>query len=117
MQKDPQIYLAHMLDAAKETQHYICGRTRDDYDRDRMLRRSLERVIEVIGEAARLVPAPLRDQYPEILWAAVIGIRHRIVHDYLNVDAAILWDTVVMDIPPLIALLEKIVPPEMRDEP
>jgi uncharacterized protein with HEPN domain len=106
-----------MLEAAREAQGYLSGKTYDDYKADSGLRRQLERMIEIIGEAARLVPQSLRDAYPHIPWAAIVGMRNRIVHDYLNVDYKVLWDTMTLAIPPLIVELEKIVPPEMRAEP
>lgn len=68
MQKDERIYLAHMLDAALEAQGYLKGKTHDDYEADSGLRRQLERMIEIIGEAARLVPQSLRDANPHIPW-------------------------------------------------
>ena len=117
MRKDERIYLAHMLDAAVEAQGYVVGKTRADYDADRGLRRQLERMVEIIGEAARLVPPSLRDASPDIPWAEIVGMRHRIVHDYLRVDPDILWNTVTLALPALIAELEKVVPPEMREAP
>ncbi|MGI8688554.1 MAG: HepT-like ribonuclease domain-containing protein [Thermomicrobiales bacterium] len=117
MQKDERIYLAHMLNAALETQGYMKGKTYGDFEADSGLRRQLERMVEIIGEAARLVPQPLRDAYPHIPWSAIVGMRNRIAHDYLNIDYKILWETMALAIPTLIAELEKIVPPEMRAEP
>ncbi len=117
MQKDERVYLAHMLNAAVEAQGYIAGKTRADYDADRGLRRQLERMVEIIGEAARLVPPSIREANPRIPWAAIVGMRHRIVHDYLHVDHDILWNTVTFSLPVLIGELDTIVPSEMRDAP
>jgi uncharacterized protein with HEPN domain len=39
-------------------------------------------------------------------------MRHRIVHDYLNINIAKVWETARQDIPALIALIEPLVPPE-----
>jgi uncharacterized protein with HEPN domain len=39
-------------------------------------------------------------------------MRHRIVHDYMSVDEDILWVVVTKDLPPLIALLEEVIPNE-----
>lgn len=50
------------------------------------------------------------------LGGAIVGMRNRIVHDYLNVDYNVLWETMTQAIPMLIVELEKIVPPEMRAE-
>ena len=39
-------------------------------------------------------------------------MRHKVVHDYLNVDEDIVWEVVTSDLPGLVATLEGIVPPE-----
>jgi uncharacterized protein with HEPN domain len=39
-------------------------------------------------------------------------MRHRLVHGYFEVDLRKVWDTVQNDLPPLIALIEPLVPPE-----
>ena len=41
-------------------------------------------------------------------WLQIVGIRNRLVHGYDAVDLDILWDTIIDDLPPLIAELEKI---------
>jgi uncharacterized protein with HEPN domain len=51
------------------------------------------------------------DRHPEILWADIIGMRHKVVHDYLGVDEDIVWQVVTGDLPTLVAALESIVPP------
>ena len=43
-----------------------------------------------------------------LYWAKMIGMRHRLVHDYDAVDLDVVWDTVNFSIPPLIADLERI---------
>jgi uncharacterized protein with HEPN domain len=42
----------------------------------------------------------------------MIGMRHRLIHEYFRVDVVTVWDTVQNDLPPLIALIEPLVPPE-----
>jgi len=53
-------------------------------------------------------------QYPHIPWWQVVNLRNRLIHGYYEVDFDILWQIVIQDLPPLIAELEKIVPPEER---
>lgn len=42
-------------------------------------------------------------------------MRHRIVHDYMNIDADILWQVVTQSLPELIVLLEPLVPPSQEE--
>lgn len=48
----------------------------------------------------------------QIPWKAIVGMRHKVVHDYMNVDEDVVWDTVIKELQPLVAELEKIVPAE-----
>jgi uncharacterized protein with HEPN domain len=65
-----------------------------------------------MGEAARRVSSSFQDSHPEIPWKAVIGMRHKVVHDYLHVDFDIVWDVATADLPPLISQLEQLVSSE-----
>lgn len=41
---------------------------------------------KIVGEAGRQVSREFSDRHPEIPWADIIGMRHKVVHDYLGVD-------------------------------
>jgi uncharacterized protein with HEPN domain len=112
MPKDDLLYLAHMLDTARKICDKVQGIDRDIYDGDENLRLALAHLVQVIGEAARRVSPQTCTAHPGIPWREIIGMRHKIVHDYMSLDEDILWQVVTKDLPPLIALLERIVPPE-----
>jgi uncharacterized protein with HEPN domain len=45
---------------------YVENATFDDFAPDSLLRNGVERCLEIIGEAARAVSEPFRDDHPEI---------------------------------------------------
>ena len=94
MHTDDAIRLRHMLDAAREAIGFVAGHSRADLDRNRMLVLSLVKDIEIIGEAAYQVSQTARDQLPDIPWDDIIGMRHRLVHAYFDINLDILWRTV-----------------------
>ncbi len=51
---------------------------------------------------------PWTDRYSDVPWAAITGIRHRVVHDYGHVDPDIVWDTVQEDVPAILKKLKRI---------
>ncbi len=112
---ESRVRLRHMLDYAREALALSHGKSRLDLDTDRLLNLALTRLLEMIGEAANQVPREKQADYPEIPWPQVIGLRNRLIHGYDIVDFDILWQIVTTDLPPLIAALEKIVPPEKPD--
>lgn len=107
MQKDDAIRVRHMLDAARQATQFAKGRTRGDLDHDAMLMLSLVKLIEIVGEAASQVTQSVRAQLPAIPWADIIGMHHRLVHAYFDVNLDILWRTVQHDLPDLLPLLEQ----------
>ena len=107
MYRDDTIRLRHMLDAARQANRFAQGRARGDLDRDPMLMLSLVKLVEIVGEAANQVTSDGRRQIQDIPWDDLIGMRHRLVHAYFDINLDILWQTVRHDLPALILLLEK----------
>ena len=68
----------------------------------------LEKLVENIGEAAsRLSPSTI-DRMPQIAWKQMIGMRHVLVHDYFDVDDAVVLNTVRVYLPLLAQELERV---------
>ncbi len=112
MPKSEQVRLRHMLDAAREAASFVHGKTRADLDTDRQLNLSLVRLIEIIGEAAQQVSAVTQQRHTEIPWPDIIGMRHRLIHGYDEVDLDIVWQVVTHDLPPLVTALQKMLAEE-----
>ena len=103
-----RVRLQHMLEAARDAQSFANGRTREEMAADRMLLMSLERAVEIVGEAASKVSAGLRTSRPDLPWAEMIGMRNRLVHAYFDINPSIMWTTVFADLPSPIAQLESL---------
>ncbi len=98
--------LYDMLNAARKTQSFIAGKGRDALDEDEILALALTRLLEIVGEAARNVSEEAQRELPKLPWPAIVGMRHRIAHDYLHVDHDVVWNTLTVDLPRLVAVLE-----------
>ena len=109
-------YLWDMLEAAREVEAMLEHHDLAAFLADRMLLRAIERIIEIIGEAARRVSAPYQDAHPEIPWREIIGQRNILTHEYGQIDHALLYKTAVEDIPELIAKLQVLLPPVDDEE-
>lgn len=112
MLKDDTIRLRHMLDAAIEAEDFISDKNRSDLGNDRKLELALVKCVEIIGEAASSVSKECRDEFPQIPWIDIIGMRNRLIHAYFEINLDILWKTLTDDLPPLIFELKKIIPSE-----
>lgn len=94
-----------MLDAAREAISFAAGRSREDLDDSRMFALSLVQCLQIIGEAANNVSEACRGGCPDIPWPSIIGMRHRLVHVYFDIDLDVVWKTVTQELPTLVPLL------------
>lgn len=101
MQPRDRVRLKHMADAIDAALRFAEGRDRHDLDRDEMLRFALIRAIEIVGEAASKISSEGKTKLPDLPWAAIVGMRNRLIHAYYDVDLDILWSTVREALPKL----------------
>ncbi len=106
-QHNDMIRLQHMLDHAKEAVALIAGKDKTELQHNRVLELALIRLVEIVGEASAKVSSETQAKYPSIPWPQVIGMRNRLIHGYDSVDLDVLWDTIEIDLPPLIDEIEK----------
>ncbi len=96
----------------------ICAFTKDaDFDAfvaNQMAVDAVIRNLEIIGEAARHIPAEIEAKHPEIGWPEMRAIRNILIHEYFGVDVAIIWHTVQTDLPPLLPKLRNILGNESK---
>ena len=107
--KDDLVYAGHMLDTARKVRGLVEGKARAEFEAGETLALAVTHLLQIIGEAARRVSPEFAAAHPQIPWKAIVGMRHRVVHDYLYVDLDIVWDVAAKDIPTLIAALEEVV--------
>jgi len=107
MQLEDHIRLRHMLDAAEEALGFAKSATRADLNSNRMLAFAIVRAIEIIGEAATTVTDETKQAHPDLPWRSMAGMRNRLIHAYYDVDLDRVWDTVSVDLPPLVEGLKR----------
>jgi uncharacterized protein with HEPN domain len=104
------IRLRHMLDAAEKAVAFTTGRSRADLDTDTQLAFAVTRALEIVGEAAANV-SPEGRACCDLPWPQMVGMRHRIVHAYYDINLDRLWETVTEYLPGLVSELQQLLPP------
>jgi len=69
---------------------------------------SVVRNIQIIGEAASRISKEFKEAHPEIEWPGIIGMRHRLVHDYFEVEERLIWRVIETKLPDLWEQLKRI---------
>jgi len=101
MKKSDLLYLHHIEDAIARIERHLSGMPREEFFRSELVQDAVVRQLEIMGEAAGNVSQETRRMDPEIPWSQIVGMRNRLVHAYFQVDLAIVWEIVEIDLPPL----------------
>jgi uncharacterized protein with HEPN domain len=59
------------------------------------------REIGIIGEAVNALPEDITAKRPEIGWRQIAAMRNFLVHEYFNIDQAVVEDVITNDLDPL----------------
>lgn len=108
--------LKQMIEACDFISEWNVGiKSVDDFvtSHEGMLRMSgscmmIEAIGEEIKKIEKLLPDFLQENAPEISWHEIKGLRNHIAHGYFKLDADIVYDVVVNNIPELRATLERL---------
>lgn len=102
MSKRPvDLLLDDICEALDRIEQYISGMSFDVFSKDRKSVDAVVRNLEIIGEASNRLPADFKDSHSQIEWHKVVGLRHRIVHEYFGIDLQIVWQILQKDLPSL----------------
>ena len=112
--RSDESYLGDMLDYARQAHGKVAGLTVEQWQADDNLRLAVAYLVQIVGEAASRPSDSTRASLPDLPWQQMIAVRHRLVHGYAAIRLNAIWDIATQDLPPLIATLEKIVPPNQE---
>jgi uncharacterized protein with HEPN domain len=99
MSKEPKEYIRHIQDECSYLISVSKDLLFDDFLNDETLKRAVVRSLEIIGEATKKIPADFKDKWNTIQWKNMAGMRDRLIHDYMGVNYAIVWDVIKNKIP------------------
>jgi uncharacterized protein with HEPN domain len=58
------------------------------------MKRAVQHALLIIAEAAKHIPAELKDTRPEVPWQKIHGLGNMLRHEYRRIDPDILWSVV-----------------------
>jgi uncharacterized protein with HEPN domain len=107
--RDPILLLSDILEAINKNKIYTNGYNFNSFIEDVKTIDAVIRNFEIIGEAANRLPEDFKDVHKGINWQRIRGFRHRIVHDYMEIDLQIVWTIIQKDLDQLSKDVLKIV--------
>ncbi|MCK4613724.1 MAG: DUF86 domain-containing protein [Thermoplasmata archaeon] len=89
--RDISLFFQDILESIEKIENYTEGMTFQDFLRNSLVMDAVVRNLEIIGEAARNIPAEFRQRFKNIPWQRVVGFRNVVIHGYFGVDPEIVW--------------------------
>jgi uncharacterized protein with HEPN domain len=99
-------YIYDMIKYCEEIVDIIKDESHHSFIKNRIKRLAIERLIEVVGEAANHVSNDVVQQNIDIPWSKIIGLRNKIVHDYGEILTDRIWLIASRSIPELLEQLK-----------
>lgn len=104
-------YLDDILVAIEKIERFTNGMSYEEFVSNDKTVDAVLRNFEVIGEATKNVPAETRQEYSDVPWSEMAGMRDKLIHGYATIELRIVWMTVEQEIPTIAPQIESI-----RDE-
>src|SRR5271170_3838529 len=101
--KPVNFILYDMRDNILLAQQFAQGLTYEQFKDSRLHFYAVTRAIEIVSEASRHLPADVRDRHPGLPWRAIRDVGNFYRHQYDNVAASYVWETVSVQLPPVLA--------------
>lgn len=98
-------FLQDILDTIADIETFTANVEFEAFQGNREKVLAVVKSIEILGEAVKKIPDDIRNQYPEIPWKAIAGMRDVLVHEYWGIDINVVWATVQEGLPPLKAVI------------
>ena len=90
--------MAHHIELATQ---FTAGVEYEAFRDDTRTLYAVTRCLEIISEASRRLPDEIKARHPSIAWKDMAGAGNVYRHDYEDVAAKLVWDTVQLALPPL----------------
>ena len=106
--RDWRLRIDDILAAIANIENYVTGLSFDEFRADQKTVDAVVRNLEVIGEATRYLSMDQKDLVADVPWADIAGMRNILIHEYFGVDLAIIWQSVIEDLPRLRSQLQRV---------
>jgi uncharacterized protein with HEPN domain len=103
-----KLLIEDLWEAIEKIELYTRGITQDAFKNDQKTVDAVVRNLEIIGEASSRLPEEFKEEHSATPWKQIVGLRHRIVHEYFGVDLEIVWQILKKNLPEFKSALQQI---------
>ena len=107
MSNDQEIIL-DLYHALNQILIFTKNMNKQEFVNDEKTQSSVLYQLVIMGEAVNRLSEKFKNQYPQIPFNEIRGMRNRVVHEYKEVDCDIIWEAIQKDIPELIHFISSV---------
>ena len=102
MSRSIRLYLGDIIVSGNKVLRYTQDMNYQEFIADEKTYDAVMMNLLIIGEAVKNLPTEIKEDYPDIEWRKIAGLRDILAHAYFSLDDDILWDVVINKIYPLL---------------
>src|SRR5579863_6400285 len=87
-------YIADIDECIEKIESFIEGFDFESFRTDPKTQDAIIRRFEIIGEATRSIPSPVKHLYPDVPWKDMADTRNKLIHEYFGVDVKVVWKAI-----------------------
>lgn len=106
MSRDWRLYLDDMILCCEKIRTFVGPATRDEFLGNVLVYDAVLRNLEILGEAAKHIPADVKTLMPSVAWREIAGMRDWIAHGYFTIKADVVWNAIDVELPILLRTLQ-----------
>ena len=110
-----QLHLTAIFKAMDAAQAFAAGMDFDAFAADDKTASAVVQKLEIVGEATKNVPETIRQKYSHVPWRQMAGRGDLLIHEYYNVNYAVVWEVATKLIPSLQPIIKQILK-DMEEE-
>jgi len=96
-----KLFVEDILESVELIESYVENVDLDEFEKDRKTIDAVVRNFEIIGEASKYIPDDIKNNYLEVDWKGILGLRNRIAHEYFGISITIVWEIINKELPRL----------------
>ena len=105
--KSNKVYTDQILDSIRKIESFVGGIDRENFFENSLVQSAVIMQLTLIGEVSKKISDDVKEKI-NLPWKEIAGFRDKAIHNYFDINLDVVWNTVIIDLPPLKEGLQKI---------
>ena len=105
--KNNKVYADQILDSIRKIELFVNGIDRANFFENSLVQSAVIMQLTLIGEISKKISDDLKKNI-DLPWKEIAGFRDKAIHNYFDINLEVVWNTIIIDLPPLKEGLQKI---------